>query len=488
MKLAILNNLSGRQVSAPLPLWVWLAPAALLPLAIVGPKVLLATYAVVVLCAGLRLLWRPGEPPILLFIFLYQWVQSATGALYANANGVPLERFGNYGPRYAGEEALEFASGLMLTGVLVLAFSMRVAAGKSFREHYGQIKSLVNSRPFGFWLRLYAAIWLFATACKIAAPFTGGLSVPLLTMSGIKWAGFFLLAFVAFSSNKMSHRYIFFIIFGIEFISSIGGYFSNFKDVFLFSIFSIVAANVRFRFPTIFLGITLTVFMMGLGILWTAVKSDYRDFVSGGSGKQIVLVDYQQRILELNRLIDNVNHEALSEATDDFISRLIYHKFFGFAVEKVPQTLPYSGGGIWGEAITRSFIPRVLFPDKRVINDSDLTNRYTGLGVSNAAQGTSISLGYMAEAYIDFGPIVMFIPIGALGAAIGLFYRWLLRRRGMMAVAGAALAPFALMPAHLAETSILKMIPALALTFVACFVVLNFLAPRVLGVRRRRTF
>jgi hypothetical protein len=136
---------------------------------------------------------------------------------------------------------------------------------------------------------------------------------------------------------------------------------------------------------------------------------------------------------------------------------------------------------IWGEAVTRAFTPRILFPDKRAINDSDLTRQYTGLDVGGTDQGTSISLGYMAESYIDFGPVLMFAPIAALGLGLGRFYRWLLHRPGPMAVLGAALAPFALLPALLAETSILKMVPSLILTLLTCLVVLKVLAPMVFG-------
>ena len=39
-------------------------------------------------------------------------------------------------------------------------------------------------------------------------------------------------------------------------------------------------------------------------------------------------------------------------------------------------------------------------------------------------EGTSISMGYMAESYIDFGPWGMFVPIFLLGLLWGLIYRY----------------------------------------------------------------
>ena len=48
-----------------------------LPVAFLGPNVMLGVYAALILAIGIALLWRPAEPPILMFIFLYQWTQAA---------------------------------------------------------------------------------------------------------------------------------------------------------------------------------------------------------------------------------------------------------------------------------------------------------------------------------------------------------------------------------------------------------------------------
>ncbi len=464
---------SKRSNLAP-PRWLWLAPAVLLPLAVSGPNAVLGLYAVAVLALGLSLLWRPGEPPILLFIFLWQWMQSATGALYGNAIDVPLADLHYYQGRH------EFASGLMLTGVLVLALAMRAAAGRPRLDLHERMKALVLARPFRFWVRFYAIIWVFSAACEAIAPIAGGLRLPFLTMSDVKWAGLVLLTFAAFTRPNPSARIIWAWIFGIEFFLSVGGFFSSFKEVFFFAMFGLTAANVRFSPRTLILSALLTLAMVGLSLVWTAIKVDYRAFVNAGTGQQVVLVDYNERIARLGQLVGNLDGLDLQNATDHLFSRLMYHTFFGAAAANVPAMMPHTYGEIWGEAISRPLMPRLLFPNKRAIHDSELTNQYTGLGVATADEGTSISLGYMAEAYIDFGSLFMFLAIAVLGAGIGTFYKWLLHRRGSMAVIGVSLAPFALMPAHLAETSILKMIPSLFLTLLASVVVVKVLAPMVL--------
>jgi hypothetical protein len=266
----------------------------------------------------------------------------------------------------------------------------------------------------------------------------------------------------------------------IEFAFSIGGFFASFKDVFIFSLFGLAASNVRFRSRVLIPAAILSAFMIALSLVWTAIKPEYRSVVNAGTGQQVVLLDYSDRVGELGRLVGNLDGLALQAAANDLFSRLMYHVFFGAAVQTVPAVLPHAYGAIWGEAISRPLMPRLLFPDKRAINDSELTNQYTRLGVATADRGASISLGYMAEAYIDFGPILMFLPIIAFGAGLGTFYKWLFNQPGYRIIVGICLAPFALMPAHMAETSILKIIPSLLLTFLASVVVIKFLAPRVL--------
>ena len=55
----------------------------------------------------------------------------------------------------------------------------------------------------------------------------------------------------------------------------------------------------------------LAVLVVALSIVWTAVKSDYRNFVSGGQAGQIVTVDYMARFAKLYKLVGNLDLGAL---------------------------------------------------------------------------------------------------------------------------------------------------------------------------------
>ncbi len=463
----------------------WLPALFLLPIAMTGPNTGLALYACFVLGLGASLLWRPGEPPILFLIFLYQWVQAAIGLFYGNLLGLPINRLAEY------EGQHEKAIFLLLTGLLILTLTIRIAAGPVTRGVFPRVQAFVAARPLDFWIRIFIAAWFFSAVCTSVAWASGGLRQVLLNLANINWVAFLLLTFATFAiPNRSKLPWV--LAFGFQFALSIGGYFAGFKVVFIYALIGLIASNVRFRLRMLLpIGILGGV-LICLGLVWTAIKREYRAFVNQGSQQQVVTVSYPDRIAEIARLVTDLKAKDLPAAADQMMQRLMYFEFFGVVLDRVPNVLPYADGQIWGGAVRRPFMPRLLFPDKSAVNDSDLTNLYTGLGVATASQGTSISMGYMAEAFIDFGPIFMFLPIAGLGLFLGAFYRKLISQPGLGAALGVALAPFALMPALLTETSSLKLVPALGLSIISCWLILNFLAPRIFGLprksRQRRSF
>lgn len=437
-----------------------------------GPNVGLAVFASFVLAVGIALLWRPGEPPILLLLFLLQWLQAAAGLFYGNLTGRSVGLLSGIHGNH------EKAISLMLTGLLVLAIAIRLAAGPNVRALLPRIQAFVGAQPLQFWVWLFIVTWVFGALCDSASIISGGLRQVLLSLSGLKWAAFVLLTLASFAVPNRS-KIPWLLVFGWQFALSIGGFFSTFKDVFLYALIGLVASNVRLRARVLLPAGILVSMLLFLALVWTAIKTQYRDFASRRTGGQVVLISYADRVTEVRHLVSNLSREDLSAATDLFIDRLMYFDFFGLVLDRVPGALPHSDGQIWLDAFRRPFMPRILFSNKTAVDDTELTSRYTGFKFSTTSRETSVSMGYMAEAYIDFGSVNMFIPIACLGLIIGALYRWLLSRRGLDAVIGSALAPFALMPAILSETSALKLVPSLGLSVISCWLVLKFVAPRV---------
>jgi hypothetical protein len=79
----------------------------------------------------------------------------------------------------------------------------------------------------------------------------------------------------------------------------------------------------------------------------------------------------------------------------------------------------------WTEAIEHITKPRILFPGKAQLSD---TETFARLALGNADEimrgGTSISVGYMAENYADFGFPGMLAGIFVIGVMIGGMARY----------------------------------------------------------------
>jgi hypothetical protein len=475
----IRHHSGSRSATAPDTSKFSLLPPYLFPTSIVlflvfgiGPNLMLALLALVCLLVGSALLWRPGEAPTLLLVFLLQWLQAATGVFHANAVGLPITEFI---PRYT--QSADTATALSLIAIVVLAAGIRLVIGPRDARLGASIRDMVMSQPAKTWLTMFAVVWGVTTGAQLAAHVVPGLSQILLATANFKWAAFVVLTISTFAATDRA-RGLWAIVFLLELAMSFGGFFASFKDVFYFTLIGIAAAGVRLSPRMVAGGALLSTVLFAFGVVWTAVKSDYRDFASGGSGQQIIVVSREAGISKLYQLLEDLDTDQLGAATSSIFKRLAYVEFFGAAIDHVPRMINHEYGSIWWEAVSRPFMPRFFFPEKSALDDSEMTRKYTGASVSGLAEGTSISIGFIGESYIDFGEFGMMLPIFALGLFMGWLYRWLVRHRGIGPLFGTGLAAATLMTASRIETTAAKTFGALAVSLIVCWILATFVLPR----------
>lgn len=465
--------MSTKAYTGQLPIFPIPLAAALFLAFGIGPNAALALLACVALVAGLMLLWRPGEPPILQFVFLYQWMQSSISIFYANWKDIPLEYF-MFHPG-----AHDQAVALCLIGLVVLGIGLRIGAGRQDLNFSRAASATVFSTPYAKFVKLFMAVWVFSAACHLLAQAIPGASQLLLALASFKWAAFVVLTYATFVRPEGSFA-IWLAVFLIEFVSALGGYFSSFKDVFVFTLIALGAAQVRVSPRQAVLGGLLVGAFVFVGVIWTAIKTDYRHFVRGDSTAQVVTVDFGTAVAKLGELAVDLDAAEIGSSVDQLFRRIMYTEFFGATLTYVPHVVPHENGALWADALIRPVTPRFLFPDKAIIDESLLTNAYTGLGVSGMDQGTQITIGYMGEAYIDFGHLGMFAPILLVGLAMGRICRWILTGPRSYGIAGLGLAPVVLMAASYLEMSSAKVIGGLFAQTLAVWLLISFVLPRYL--------
>lgn len=435
-----------------------------------GPNMGLAAVSVLVLVLATRLLWRPGEAPILLLVFAYPWFQASISTFQANWAGLDVAANAFIESDVVG------AILLSLLGLIVLAFGMRLGAGRSSAAIAIDARKVVLSRPIATWAGLYSVAMIGSFLATTGAWVVPGLSQVMLAAAATKWLFFFMLACAAFSRRRATDPW-FVAAFLWEFGLGFGGFFSDFKTVFFVTLLAGFATGMRMRVGTVLGMATLSVALIGLGIVWTAVKEEYRHFVSRGGTTQEVAVDYGTRTAKLVDLIQALDRESFQNATDALLRRLTYVEYFGVVLNTVPASMPHEHGALLADSLVRPFMPRLFFPNKTEIDDTARTNFYTN-GMAGNSEATSISLGWVAEMYIDFGEIVMFLAILFIGYFYGRLYRWLVtwwRTRGIFGIA-AACSVFHSVGAI--ENSFTKVFGGIVVQILVIWLIAKFIIPR----------
>ena len=400
---------------AKYPLTLWALQAGALGGLFVGllmDSMLLGT-AMFVLLAVVGGTWRRDEAPVIPFLLGYQWCAITVGYWYYVFTGI-------FPTSYALGD-LERTVRLSLAGLLVLAAGIRIVRDSvSIRDGEEEAPLRVGrlSRLFWFVIIIYGVDYIRAFNTKSF----GGLDIPLTILLEFRHVLLMVLWYETIRQGA-NRRYLWLSLAWV-FVPSLGSYFSDFKTPLIL----LFLVSLQFWRPwgpkawkwsiaawTRTIG--LLVAALFLMLVWQAsVKKEARRIYDEG------LVNGR---LDRAELFVKQVAAAVPEVIDDprpsveiLISRLSYIGFFSRVLEYVPAVEPHANGELLRMAMTNAFMPRLVFPSKPVLpSDSYYTRRFTGIMV--AEEGTSISIGYMAEFYADWGLLGMFASILAYGCLIG---------------------------------------------------------------------
>ncbi|GAA4854107.1 hypothetical protein GCM10023332_01700 [Luteimonas vadosa] len=414
------------------------------------------TLASLVLAPALVLmLWRPGEPPVLLYAMGYHWLQASILVFYANVIGQRLADL-SYDSR------LEAATWLTLAGVFAIAIGARMGMGPRYAPvAQASVSSIAGQLSLR---RLFVACLLAiagSTLLTRVAYVVPGLIQPILALSLLRWVMVYLFTFCVL--NRRQGFGMLAVVFAIEVVVGFLGFFSDFKTVVIVMMLAALTSSSSLRDMRLKTVAALAAAVLFLGLTWTAIKSDYRAFLNQGTGQQVVLAPVSERVAKLGDLIGDMSPERYGDAVLTLVERITYVSYLGQVIETVPHHIEHENGRLWAEALARPFMPRLLFPDKAVIDDSERTSYYTGQPVAGAEEGASISLGYVAESYIDFGAPGMLAPLLLWGILLGLAYRVVVRGTRYPLLGYASATVLIGLGASVLEQSNLKMVSALVL-------------------------
>ena len=390
---------------------------------------LLTAAAVLVVPLIWRLTWRTGEPPVLFMACMIHWIQSFASVFMADLSGRPVEEVG-WGDDIAA------AVWLSLFGLVFLAAGVHFAL-RSVPRMAAQARAETQGVDPRQVFKIYLAAYALTTVLLPVAFVVPQITQFIIALFNIKWTLVFLMVYVVL--QRKSGFDLMALVVALELVTGMVSYFSSFTRILFLLLLVIPTASLRLTVRVRFGMVVVAVIIGLLSIVWSAIKPEYRAFVNRGTGEQEVYVSAGEALGKISELVSAMDADAFGRGAEALAARVAYVDYFAATIAYVPAVVPHTRGNLWAAAVLHVLQPRLLFPDKPELDDSEVTREYTGLYVAGVEEGTSVSIGYFGESYIDFGAFGMMIPIFLVGLFWGSIYRLFLVT-GRFRVVGAAIA------------------------------------------------
>lgn len=375
----------------------------------------LMIFSIGSLILSFKLFWKPYEPKVIFLGVLLSWLSITIKIFYADLAGVSYVSL-SISPNIINTTYLS------IIGFCIFCFGIHTATRNLVLTNKGMNDLFNKPLNFNRLLIVYGVAAVTGTILKAFVFAVPGLSQLLNGFLQMKLGFLFLLLFYSFKNR--SHILLIMAIVIIEVVLSFFSYFANFKDIIFTGLVIVLLFPYRLRPLESIAAIFLGVGFLYIVLIWQSVKGDYRQFISGGQKAQVVVVSQDDALRKLQELSTEKSSNNLpKDVVYSTVDRIGYIEFFSQATDNVPAKIDYEYGRLWKENILHVLQPRLFFPNKPAIDDSKMVNMYATKKVATASQGTTFSLGYMAESYIDFGPVLMFVPIFFVGWLLGYIYR-----------------------------------------------------------------
>lgn len=403
------------------------------------------------------------------FFLTFQWLQVTMKVWACTIMSVDLSKPGAYttlegAPPVIVSENTPISVVLGLIAV-VLIKAVFLFSGSIRREAYKPSKFDINHLVV-----LYFVLYFLSV---IAGPyFGGGLAQIIISISAFRFCILIFLVYEMIATRRYRPLVVFIVLF--EFLLGFLGYFSDFKQPFVFvSIAALGAVGVK-KLARSKVAILGAAFVVATGVFWTAIKSDYRMAISGGVAEQAVNVDLDEQLDILVTVAVSTSFEELAGGAAALATRIAYIDYFEIVLERVPDAIPHENGTLTFASFRHIVTPRILFPGKPALpSDSELTMQYTGLLLASGDQGVSISMGWVSDLYIDFGFVGILTGSIIIGFMVLGFNSLIMRTFGSRSRNLATfLIPGVLAPLMNFETTLLKLVSSITINSMTALIVL----------------
>jgi hypothetical protein len=412
----------------------------------------------------------PFIPVAAIFYFVWQWSQVFAQALLSMVDGLPMAS-SVAGPGIVSAYWYSLASLVALACAFRLVFSgMRGPSREEETVH-------LEWRPRDLFL-LYCGTLVLAIACTYASRLIPGLSQPIEAVSRLKVVAEFLLFVTVLGTGRGNNFLLAAVV--VEIGIGFSGLLSDFRGVFVYLAMAAIAARITLRVTSIMGSVIWFSLLLALALFWTAVKTEYREYATGGEETQHFSIPLEDRMAYLGNLALASGDIDWGLAAYAMLNRFAYIDIFGSVVTYQDGVRDAAPMRQWQDALGHVFKPRFFFPDKADLSDTATYARLAGLDPALVLRDTtSISVGYMAENYVDLGFPGMLAGIFVLGMMLAGSLRYFMGARHLpwMAKQGIAVALVYNVAGVGIEASLPKLFGSLIMFFLVYLLLAKFALP-----------
>jgi hypothetical protein len=413
-----------------------------------------ALAALVIALLGLQ---RTREHKVLIWIVSYSWIMIAADIWIADLDGRAMASA-------ASSTNAALAVELSLCALIALAFGMNAGCAlvrhrlRLARQHEWGAPldyARVDMHRLGL---LYFSCYFINYSANLLGGYISALQQPLYALAGLKFVCVYISGSTAFKYGR-GYGWLLAIVV-LEILIGITSYFASYKEAIFILLIAMVSGPIKRGGLVFLVGAGAVLFLIYYSLVWTAIKSEYR-----------ARIDVLPTIEKLEWILGRIQSGDIDygDAAQRLMSRVGYTDYYALTLDRIEARSIVAPDSLYGSAILRVVTPRILFPEKAAINDSTLTTMLTGIQFN---QTTSASVGYVAEAHVDFGIPWMFVPIALIGALLGSTAEYFMSRRGSLVIKQ-AFATACLFNCFVYGTNIDKALGGFIITFIVLALTMN---------------
>jgi hypothetical protein len=357
------------------------------------------------------LTWTGDGLFVLPIAMAFQWMQGSLGVMY----------FGFTGRSLPAIDSSDYRPMVLISFGCCLALSAGIRLGLALKKAPDPHTPRPGfAFPFGLLWAVYGVPVVAEGALQTLAPDFPSLRQILVTFESARLGVLFLI--LRRLCSPPPRFGLVGAVVALEIVLGITGFFAGFREPIVLAVLAVLEVFERRNARHWFALAAASVAIMALGILWMGIRGQYRrDYVEVDtfSNSRSARVN---RVEDLTSTFLSNDSSILLSTTDSLVDRMWTVYYPALALKRVPSVLPHTDGAI-PAALMHIVTPRIFFPDKGELpSDSDEVRKYAGVHVAGREVNTSIAFGYSAEAYVDFGIPLMFVPVFAFGVFAGFCY------------------------------------------------------------------